>query len=91
MQQQLYDRALAFREANTVRLDSLDEFRQYFAGEDGGGFAWCHWSESPEMETLLKEMRVTLRNVPNGQEPEDGRCIFTGKPSRTRAVFARAY
>lgn len=91
MQQGLFDRALAFREANTVRLETLDQFKEYFAEGSAGGFAWCHWSESEEMETLLKDLKVTARNVPQGQEPESGTCIFTGRPSSSRAVFARAY
>lgn len=91
MQQGLFDRAVAFREANTVKLESLAEFKEYFAEGSPGGFAWCHWSECPEMESLLKELKVTARNVPGGQEPEQGTCIFSGKPSSTRAVFARAY
>ncbi|MCA9106634.1 MAG: proline--tRNA ligase [Planctomycetales bacterium] len=91
MQQGLFDRAAEFREKNTVRLDTLDEFKQYFAEDAPGGFAWCHWSESPEMEQQLKQLKVTARNIPIGQEPEDGKCIFTGQPSSTRAVFARAY
>ena len=91
MQNGLFERAVRFRQENTVRLDSLSEFREYFAEDSPGGFAWCHWSESPEMEGLLKDLKVTARNIPIDQPDEPGRCIFTGAESPQRAVFARAY
>ena len=70
MQQALYDKALKFREDHTVKIDSLDDFRAYFTAKDTqsqeihGGFAWCHWSESEEMEAILKELKVTPRCIP---------------------------
>ena len=91
MQNGLFERAVRFRQENTVRLDSLSEFREYFAEDSPGGFAWCHWSESPEMESLLKDLKVTARNIPIDQPDEPGRCIFTGAESPRRAVFSRAY
>lgn len=91
MQNGLFERAVRFRQENTVRLDSLSEFREYFAEDSPGGFAWCHWSESPEMENLLKDLKVTARNIPIDQPDESGRCIFTGAESPRRAVFSRAY
>ena len=56
-----------------------------------GGFAWCHWSEGPEVEEIIKDLKVTIRCVPLDQNDEPGTCIFTGKPSERRAVFAKAY
>ncbi|MDG2381209.1 MAG: proline--tRNA ligase [Pirellulaceae bacterium] len=97
IQNGLYQRALALREENSCRIESLDDFRAYFTAKDSdkpeihGGFAWCHWSESPEMDRLLKEMKVTIRCVPMDGNEESGTCIFTGKPSARRAVFAKAY
>jgi len=97
IQQGLFERAVALREANTRRIDSLEEFREYFTpGSDDkpeihGGFAWCHWSESPELDEQLKQLKVTIRCLPLDAEDEPGKCLFTGQPSRRRAVFAKAY
>ena len=51
IQQALFDRAAALREESTVRIDSLDEFEQYFAEGTAGGLAYCHFVDGPEMET----------------------------------------
>ena len=97
MQRALYDKAFKFREDHTVKIDSLDDFRDYFTAKDSqspeihGGFAWCHWSESEEMEAILKELKVTPRCIPLSDNTESGTCLFTGKPSQSRAVFAKAY
>lgn len=97
MQQDLFNKALKFREDHTVRIDSLDEFRDYFTPQNPSrpeihaGFAWCHWSESEEMEAILKELKVTPRCIPMDQNDEPGTCLFTGRPSQSRAVFAKAY
>ena len=97
MQQALFDKALAAREAASVRIDSLDEFEQFFTPANAeqpelhGGLAWCHFVEGPEMEARLKELKTTVRCVPLDAEEEPGQCIFTGRPSRRRGVFAKAY
>jgi prolyl-tRNA synthetase len=92
MQQDLYLKALKFREDHTVRIDSLDEFPQNPSRpEIHAGFAWCHWSESEEMEAILKELKVTPRCIPMDQNDEPGTCLFTGRASQSRAVFAKAY
>ena len=97
IQSGLFQKALALREANTRRIDNLDDFQAYFTPKNDekpeihGGFALCHWSESPAMHDLLKAMKVTLRCVPIGGVVEPGQCIFSGQPSTQRAVFAKAY
>ena len=97
MQTQLYQRASALREANTRVIENADEFREYFTPQDAerpelhGGFALCHWAEDAALEQLLAELKVTIRCVPHQAELEPGRCIFSGKPSAGRAVFAKAY
>jgi len=97
MQAGMYQRALQLREANTRPIDSLDEFREYFAPKNEerpeihGGFALCHWCEDPAVDQILKDLKVTIRCVPLAGESESGTCIFTGKPSAGRAVFAKAY
>jgi prolyl-tRNA synthetase len=97
MQNMLYQRALKLREENTRPIDNLDEFKAYFTPKDAdkpeihGGFALCHWSEDPSVDELLKDLKVTIRCIPLDAKEESGRCIFTGKPSRRRVVFAKAY
>jgi prolyl-tRNA synthetase len=92
MQSGLLRRANEFREANSRQIDSEQEFREFFASEDGGGFAWAHFCGDPEWEDRLqKELKVTVRCVPFVKEKEAGSCIFTGKPSPQRVVFAKAY
>ena len=91
MQQSLFDRAAKAREEATVRIDSLADFEAFFADDAPGGLAWCHFIDTPEIEPKLKELKVTARCVPLAGDDEPGECIFTGKPSPRRGVFARAY
>ncbi len=95
IQNGMFQRALAFREENTHEIDSIDEFREFFASKGektiSGGFAVSPWCEDPAVVEMLKEMKVTTRCIPEDQEPIDGKCIFTGKPTTKRAVFAKAY
>jgi len=97
IQQSLYDRALALRQENTRTIDDLDEFRAFFtpknqeAPEIHGGFALCHWADDPSIEPLLNELKVTIRCIPYASDPQPGRCLFTGRPSPQRVVFAKAY
>ncbi len=51
----------------------------------------CHWAEDPAVDKLLEELKVTIRCIPLDAEREPGTCIFTGKPSSQRVVFAKAY
>ncbi|HRK20342.1 MAG TPA: proline--tRNA ligase [Fimbriimonadaceae bacterium] len=96
MQQALYDKALAFREANTKRVDTWDEFEAAFKGEGGGGFIVAHWDGTTETEGAIAEKtKATIRCIPlSPLHPDDakpGKCVLTGKDSRQRVVFAKAY
>ena len=97
MQQGLFDRAAKLRDEATVRIDSLAEFEKFFTPKNAenpeihGGLAYCHFVDSPEIEEKLKELKVTVRCVPLDGEAEAGTCIFTGKPSAKRGVFAKSY
>lgn len=97
MQQNLFDRALKLRESVTVRIDRLDEFTAFFTPKNEekpeihGGLALCHFADVPEVQERLKDLKVTVRCVPLAGEDEPGQCIFTGQPSKRRAVFAKAY
>jgi len=97
MQANLYQRALAYRTEHTKNIDSLDEFKAYFTPQNAenpeihGGFAMCHWAEDPEVDKLLADLKVTIRCIPLDDNAEPGTCIFTGKPSPRRVVFAKSY
>jgi prolyl-tRNA synthetase len=97
IQNGLFQRALQLRKENTRTIDNLDEFRDYFTPKNSekpelhGGFAMCHWCEDPAVDEVLKELKVTIRCVPLEGDGETGTCLFTGKPSSGRAVFAKAY
>jgi prolyl-tRNA synthetase len=89
----LLARATALRDANTKRLESEADFRSYFADDAPGGFALMHWAGTAEDEDRLsKELKVTIRCIPNGDAyAEEGKCFLTGRPSTRRVVFARSY
>jgi prolyl-tRNA synthetase len=97
MQRGLFERAAAMRADATRTIDRLDEFTEYFTPKNAeqpeihGGFALCHWSEDPAVEETLKNLKVTIRCIPVDGDDEPGKCIFTGQPSKKRAVFAKAY
>jgi prolyl-tRNA synthetase len=98
IQNNLFERAKAFREANTRNIDSKDEFYGWFTPKNAekpeihGGFALAHWCGSPQCEAKIKEdLTVTIRLVPEGGGAEKGRCIVCDRPSSRRVVFAKAY
>ncbi|MDR1673310.1 MAG: proline--tRNA ligase [Bacteroidales bacterium] len=89
IQDNLYRRALAFRNANTFQTDSYDEFKEIL---DRGGFIMAHWDGTSETEDRIKEdTKATIRCIPLDAPEESGKCILTGKPSARRVLFARAY
>jgi prolyl-tRNA synthetase len=90
IQKNLFDRALKFREENTTRVETYDEFKKVLDGK--GGFVLAHWDGTPETEARIKdETKATVRCIPLDAPEENGKCIYSGKPSKMRAVFARAY
>jgi prolyl-tRNA synthetase len=98
IQTSLLKRATALRDENMKRLETEEEFRAFFSGDEEGqqkqsGFALMHWAGSSEEEDrLAKELKVTVRCIPHGDEyAESGNCFLTGKPSSRRVVFARSY
>ena len=97
IQSGLYQRALELREENTRPIDSLDEFKKYFTPKNSnkpeihGGFAVCHFVDEPEVDEILKPLKVTPRCIPLDQEEEQGTCIFTGKPTTQKAIFGKSY
>ncbi len=90
IQQNLYERAFAFRENNTFRVDSWEEFKRVL--DDKGGFISAHWDGTAETEGKIKEeTKATIRVIPLNNPREEGKCIYSGKPSTQRVIFARAY
>jgi prolyl-tRNA synthetase len=93
-QRQLFERALAFRAANTLSVDTWADFEAVFAGQQSK-FVWAHWDGTRETEAAIKEAtKATIRCLPypgQGPEPGPGRCIKTGEPSARRVLFAKNY
>ncbi len=89
-QQELFQRALDFRDANTHHVDTYDELKRVL--DEEGGFIWAHWCGSAACEKQVNaDTGATIRNIPFDTRREDGRCLVDGAPSECRVVFARAY
>jgi prolyl-tRNA synthetase len=89
IQDNLYEKALSFREEKTYKADSKEEFLKLI---ENGGFVYAHWDGSSETEELIKqETKATIRCIPLDVKKEDGVCIFTGNYSSNRVLFAKAY
>ncbi|SKB54227.1 prolyl-tRNA synthetase [Sphingobacterium nematocida] len=90
IQQHMYQKAFDFRETHTTEVNSYEEFKQVI--ETKGGFVSCHWDGAVETEKRVKEeTKATIRCIPLDAKDEEGVCIFTGKPSARRVLFAKAY
>lgn len=90
IQQNMYNKALTFRDASITKVDSWEEFVSTLDGK--GGFVAAHWDGTAETEDKIKEMtKATIRCIPLNNEQEAGKCILTGNPSTQRVLFARAY
>lgn len=89
IQQSLFDRALKQRLDNTVKVDSWEDFKVQI---EQGKFLLAHWDGTTETEVKIKEeTKATIRVLPFEYEEEEGKCIYTGKPSHRRVIFAKAY
>ena len=90
IQENLFQRALEFREQNTRRAKNYEEFCEIMKKE--GGFVMAHWNGSPEVEAKIKgDTKATIRCIPLDPEPVAGKCMVTGEPSEREVVFAVAY
>jgi prolyl-tRNA synthetase len=90
IQSNMFKKALAFRESNIRQANTWDEFQQILDKQPG--FISAHWDGTPETEEKIKELtKATIRCIPNNNPQETGKCILTGKPSKERVIFARAY
>jgi len=90
IQQAMFDRAVAFRAENTRRVDTWDEFKEVLEAE--GGFLQAHWDGTDATETAIQEeTKATIRCIPLDDDVEEGACVYSGKPSKRRVLFAKAY
>jgi prolyl-tRNA synthetase len=90
IQNNIFKKAFDFRTANTTNVDSWDEFKEVLKTK--GGFILAHWDGSSETEDLIKaETKATIRCLPLEFEEEEGTCVYSGKPSKRRVLFALAY
>lgn len=90
IQENIYKKAFDFRAEMTTPVDTYEEFKEVL--QNKGGFISAHWDGTPETEQQIKdETKATIRCIPFDQEPEEGKCIYTGKPSKGRVLFALSY
>ncbi|MFY7899729.1 MAG: proline--tRNA ligase [Chitinophagaceae bacterium] len=90
IQENMFAKALAFRNEHITTANSWDEFVQLL--DTKAGFIAAHWDGSAETEEKIKELtKATIRCIPLNNELESGKCILTGNPSTQRVLFARAY
>jgi prolyl-tRNA synthetase len=90
IQQQIFNKALAFRNENIREANTWDEFVEIL--DTKAGFVSAHWDGSSETEDKIKEQtKATIRCIPVDNKQESGNCILTGNPSTQRVLFARAY
>ena len=89
IQDNIYQKALDFRLANTREVNTWEEFKEEIKKP---GFLLCHWDGTPETEEKIKaETKATIRCIPFEGDKTPGKCIYTGKPSAQRVIFAIAY
>ena len=90
IQHNLFQRSLEFRDSNIRKADTWEEFVDIL--DNKSGFVYAHWDGTTETEEKIKELaKATIRCIPFNNPLEEGKCILTGKPSKQRVVFARAY
>jgi prolyl-tRNA synthetase len=90
VQKNIFDKALAFRKTNTIKVSSYAEFKEVL--EKGNQFIECHWDGTSDDEGKIKEeTKATIRAIPFDTQPIEGKCFYTGKPTTRRVVFARSY
>lgn len=90
IQQNLFNRAKSFRDNHITLVEDFDTFKSVL--DTKGGFISCHWDGTSETEEKIKEeTKATIRCIPIDAPHEDGKCVYSGKPSTRRVIFAKAY
>ena len=91
IQKNIYQRAFDYRAANVRKVDTWEEFKEEI---EKGGFLLCHWDGTAETEAKIQEeTKATIRCIPVDSFviEEEGKCVYSGKPSHQRVIFARSY
>jgi len=90
IQNNIYQKALRFRTEMISKVESYEEFKRIL--DDKAGFVLAHWDGTPETEAAIKEeTKATIRCIPLEVNAENGKCVYSGRPSSQRVLFARAY
>jgi prolyl-tRNA synthetase len=90
IQENIYQKALKFKTQMITPAETFDELKKIL--DEKGGFISAHWDGTQETETAIKEeTKATIRCIPLDAKEEAGKCIYSGKPSARRVLFARAY
>ncbi len=90
IQENIFRKALAFRDSMVTRVDTWEEFQRVL--DEKGGFVLAHWDGTVETEVAIKDAtKATIRCIPFDAPAEEGVCVFSGKPSHRRVLFARSY
>ena len=90
IQSALLEKARAFREENTHRVENWSEFKEVL--EEKGGFLYAHWDGTTETEVAIQEeTKATIRCIPLDDDFEEGACVYSGKPSKRRVLMAKGY
>ncbi len=90
IQGDLFQKALAFRKNHITEVDDFESFKSVIEGK--GGFVSAHWDGTAETEEAIKnETKATIRCIPLEAKKEAGHCVYSGKPSTQRVLFAKAY
>ena len=89
IQKNLFNKANNFREENTFKADSYEEFKELI---ERGGFVYAHWDGTSETEEIIKnQTKATIRCIPVTSKNNEGKCVFSAKKSKQRVLFAKAY
>lgn len=90
IQHNIYKKALTYRDSHITEVNSYQEFKKVL--EEKGGFISAHWDGTSQTEAKIKEeTNATIRCIPYFAKQEEGKCIYSGKPSNKRVLFAKAY
>jgi prolyl-tRNA synthetase len=90
IQDNIYKKAFDYRTSMITPVETYDEFKEVLKNK--GGFISAHWDGTSETEQLIKdETKATIRCIPFDQVPEEGKCMYSGKPSKGRVLYALSY
>ena len=90
IQSDLFQKALGFRESHITEVENFEEFKKII--DNKGGFVSAHWDGTEETEEAIKKQtKASIRCIPLESKEEQGKCVFSGNPSKQRVLFAKAY